>query len=342
MKLLSSALILFLAQFLNSCSTPDQKVYPQLVENARIKSPVNIVFYNVENLFDTIDAKGVNDNEYLPKNKRNWNAKKYLLKGKNLSRAIKSIDDWTGPDILGLCEVENREVVSDLVNNIDLKKKSFRILHKNSPDPRGIDVCMIYNAKRIQLLQSEFLKVRNNAIRLFNTRDIVYAKVVADKKDTINLYLNHWPSRRGGVAKSRPKRNFAAEVLIRHVDSLLDHQHNAQVVIMGDFNAHIGEDDAKFTYHERTNKNGQLLLDLAMECNMLILNTKFQKKKGKMWTYLSDMSGQKTQVDYILINKKWSNSVKDIEAYNTYASLGSDHRSLRAKVKISLRTCQAP
>ena len=114
------------------------------------------------------------------------------------------------------------------------------------------------------------------------------------------------------------------------------------LMVMGDFNAHIGKEDAKFSYHETTNKNGQLLLDLALECNMVILNTKFQKKKGKLWTYLSDMTGHMTQVDYILINKKWSNSVKDIEACNTYSSMGSDHRALRAKVKISLRTCEAP
>ena len=110
---------------------------------------------------------------------------------------------------------------------------------------------------------------------------------------------------------------------------------------MGDFNAHIGTEDAQFTYNEKTNKNRKLLLDLAMEGNMFITNTRLQKKKGKLWwTYISDMTSHKTQVDYLLINKKWSNSVKDIAAYNT--SIGSDHSTLMAKIKISLRTCKTP
>jgi len=89
------------------------------------------------------------------------------------------------------------------------------------------------------------------------------------------------------------------------------------LIIMGDFNAHIGKDDARFTYHQKTNKNGQLLLDLAMECNLTITNTKFQKKKGKLWTYMSDMRNIKSQVDYILVNNKWINSIKDNAAFNS-------------------------
>jgi len=94
------------------------------------------------------------------------------------------------------------------------------------------------------------------------------------------------------------------------------------------------------TYHQKTNKNGQLLIDLALECNMLIANTKFQKKKGKLWTYISSMNESKSQIDFVLINKKWSNSIKDTTTYNHYFSIGSDHRVLRAKIKISLRKCK--
>ena len=84
-------------------------------------------------------------------------------------------------------------------------------------------------------------------------------------------------------------------------------KHNLLLVI-GDCNAHLGPTDVQYTYHKDTNSNGQLLLDLAIECNMVITNTKFQKKAGKLWTYISDMSGTKSQVDYILVNKKWKNS----------------------------------
>ena len=117
-------------------------------------------------------------------------------------------------------------------------------------------------------------------------------------------------------------------------------KHNITLVL-GDCNAHIGNNDAKFTFHESTNTNGKLLLDLVEESNMVITNTIFQKKHGKLWTYVSDMSGSKSQIDYILINRKWKNSVKNAEAYNSFSSVGSDHRIVTAKIKLSLRTSRA-
>lgn len=114
-------------------------------------------------------------------------------------------------------------------------------------------------------------------------------------------------------------------------------KHNVTMVI-GDFNAHIGKDDARHTFHEKTNNNGRLLLDMVEETNLIITNTTFQKKKGKLWTFISDMSHAKSQIDYILINKKWKNSIKNVEAYSSFASVGSDHRIVTAHVKLSLRS----
>ena len=118
-------------------------------------------------------------------------------------------------------------------------------------------------------------------------------------------------------------------------------KHNVLVVV-GDFNAHLGENDARYTYHLNTNKNGQHLQELSSEKNLIITNTTFQKRRGKLWTYLSDMSGNKTQIDYILINRKWKNSVKNVEAYSSFSSVGSDHRVLTASLKLSLRSSKTP
>ena len=118
-------------------------------------------------------------------------------------------------------------------------------------------------------------------------------------------------------------------------------KHNL-LLILGDFNAHLGKEVGKFTYHEKTNNNGRLLTDLAQEAGLVITNIHRQKKRGKLWTFISDMSGTKSQVDFILVNKKWKNSIKDCEAYNTFSSIGSDHRIVTAKVKLSLRTAKAP
>ena len=115
-------------------------------------------------------------------------------------------------------------------------------------------------------------------------------------------------------------------------------KHNT-ILVLGDFNAHLGSShsSAPFSYHNDTNKNGQLLIDYLQESNMMVGNTNFRKKHSKLWTFISDMSGSKTQVDYILINRKWKNSLKNCEAYNSFSNIGSDHRIVTAKLKLSLR-----
>jgi exonuclease III len=118
-------------------------------------------------------------------------------------------------------------------------------------------------------------------------------------------------------------------------------KHNL-VIELGDFNAHLGEEHARYTYHQSTNTNGKFLLEHALECDMLINNTRFEKKKGKLWTLISDLSGRKSRIDYILVNKKWKNSVKNVEPYNSFSSLGSDHRLLTARIKQSLRMTKNP
>ena len=118
-------------------------------------------------------------------------------------------------------------------------------------------------------------------------------------------------------------------------------KHNI-VIVMGDFNAHLGADDAIYTFHSSTNSNGKLMIDYLQETNLMISTSALEKKKGKLWTYISDMNGSKSQVDYILINRKWKNSIKNYEAYSSFSSIGSDHRKVSANVKISFRVKKKP
>ena len=106
---------------------------------------------------------------------------------------------------------------------------------------------------------------------------------------------------------------------------------------MGDFNARVGSTDGRFTFHDETNRNGEKLVELTQEFGLEICNTSFQKPKSKLWSHLSP-NGDKYQLDYILIRKKWRNSVKDAQAYNNFASIGSDHRIVSAKLRLSLRS----
>ena len=116
--------------------------------------------------------------------------------------------------------------------------------------------------------------------------------------------------------------------------------HNLRMVV-GDLNAHLGKDDSKsdpnWYFHDRTNRNGELLRDTMLEANLEATNHRFRKRKGKMWTFLSDATQRKSQVDYIMVNKKLRNSVHNTETYSSFSSLGSDHRLVLTKVKLSLR-----
>ena len=116
-------------------------------------------------------------------------------------------------------------------------------------------------------------------------------------------------------------------------------KHN-MLVVMGDFNAHLDRTIVKHSYHENSNSNGKIVKSFIQEADLFVANGHFQKKPAKLWTYLSDMSGRKTQVDYITINKKWKNSVHNCQSYNSFSSLGSDHRVVTAKIKLSFRKRQ--
>ncbi|CAI9733581.1 Hypothetical predicted protein [Octopus vulgaris] len=109
-----------------------------------------------------------------------------------------------------------------------------------------------------------------------------------------------------------------------------------------DFNAYLGEDAVPYTFHTETNNNGQLLLDHVVECNLCITRTLFKEKKGKQWMFISDMNGNKSQTDYILVNKKWKNSVHNVEPYNSFSSLGGNHHLVTARQHLSLCTSKTP
>ena len=109
------------------------------------------------------------------------------------------------------------------------------------------------------------------------------------------------------------------------------------LAVLGDFNARLGPDDALFTYHRQTNHNGKLLADILVEHDLLAANTQFKKKQGKRWTFLDRCTKAKRQLDYILVRKKWRNNVLNAEPYHTFCTVGSDHRLVSMRVRLSLR-----
>lgn len=196
------------------------------------ENTLSVAFYNVENLFDTLDAPETRDEEFTPSAILKHNTSKYIQKRSNIIRVLEHLN----ADIIGLCEVENRFVIEDLVSNSSLlSKKDMRVIHFESPDFRGIDNALLYDPAVYQELTS--FPVAVDLEGKSTTRDILISIGVINK-DTFCFYVNHWPSRSGGEAKSQPKRFAAAKVLRTSYDSLRAEFPSAFHVLMGDLNDH--------------------------------------------------------------------------------------------------------
>lgn len=217
--------------------SPDAITSATVKENAAPGYKVyGIAFYNLENLFDTINSNGTYDLEFSPKGNRNWNTEKYRSKLHNMAYTISQmVTDETpdGPAIIGISEVENERVVKDLVNTEPLKSRNLKYVHHDSPDNRGIDVAMLYDPTMF-----EVLSVTNTPLKEVNfaTRDQMAVTGILGGLDTLTVIVNHWPSRLGGQDKSEPSR-IAAGKLSRHLaDSLWKVNPNQHIIVMGDLN----------------------------------------------------------------------------------------------------------
>jgi len=196
----------------------------------------SIAFYNVENLFDTVNSPGVNDERYTPEAKIPWNAKRYGHKLDQLSRVIKAMDTVNGfPVVIGLSEIENAGVLKDLVAHESLKEAAYSFLHQDSPDARGIDVAMLYQPKYYKPLETNFIYV-NLPDSGHATRDILYSKGILAGADTVHLFFNHWVSRWGGQEVTEPSRIFIAQMLKHITDSIMDVNADAAIIMAGDLN----------------------------------------------------------------------------------------------------------
>jgi len=204
----------------------------------------SILFYNVENLFDTEDNPETEDNYFTPDGEFHWTGKRLNFKLLNISKAILSASGWSVPDILLFCEIENREVLEKLIRNTPLKSYPFKIIHKDSPDHRGIDVGMIYNQDRFYPLEYQYYQLEVNQKKV-NTREILYVSGVVNDTDTLHIFGNHWPSRYSGFMETKSLRNAAAKLLKTKVDELYQKYQSPKIVIMGDFNDNP-EDESLF------------------------------------------------------------------------------------------------
>jgi len=209
--------------------------FSQNTNSDNLSDELFLMFYNVENLFDTIDNPNTKDEEFLPLSEKKWDSYRYNYKLNQLEKVFNEIIEKENennlPDIIGLCEVENKFVIEDLLKTDVFKNHNYSIIHKQSPDGRGIDCALLVNSK-FEVLQNDFIQI-NNPKESRTTRDIVYSSLKFKNK-IINVFVNHWPSRWGGQEASNYKRVFVAEVLRKYIDE--NTSQNDFNFILGDFN----------------------------------------------------------------------------------------------------------
>lgn len=199
-----------------------------------------VAFYNLENLFDIYDDPNINDEEFTPSGRKKWTEDKYNEKLSNLARVISELATEITPDgaaVIGVCEIENRKVLEDLVKQPAIAHRNYKIVHFDSQDRRGIDVAFLYQEKyfKPEGAQPYPVDMKDDNGNVMFTRDILHVYGKLDGHH-MNFLINHWPSRRGGQKASAPRRNDSAKKNKEISDSLLMNNPAGGIVVMGDFN----------------------------------------------------------------------------------------------------------
>lgn len=198
-----------------------------------------VAFYNLENLFDTINDPLKNDEASPIMEIKHKRGKIYKQKLRNMAKVLSEIGTETArntPAIIGVAEIENRDVLEDLVNDSLLLAKDYGIIHFDSPDARGIDTGLLYQKKIFRpISKSKHELLITETGKRIPTRDQLLVSGQLEG-ELIHIIVNHWPSRRGGEARSRPKRMAAAKLNKHIIDSLQSINVNAKIITMGDLN----------------------------------------------------------------------------------------------------------
>lgn len=209
-----------------------------------------VAFYNVENLFDTVDDPATMDDEFTPEGRYRYTDKVYQHKLHNIATVIRELDAV----LVGLAEIENSTVLKDLVARPQLKKHNYGYIQYDSPDPRGIDVALLYNPEYFKVIRSEAIPVTMKGMA---TRDVLYVKGVLDG-DTVHIHVVHWPSRSERLKESIPKRRAAAIVTEKSVRGILAANPKAKIIVMGDMNDNPDDESVSKVLGAKNDKNARL------------------------------------------------------------------------------------
>lgn len=232
---ITPALFILINLICSSCNntfSPDKSLYI----NKTSRSECRIMFYNVENFFDYYNDSLTQDDEFLPDGDKHWNYIRFTDKLNKIYKVIIAVGGREAPEIIGLSEIENRYVLNKLIYDTPLSKYEYEIVHQDSPDSRGIDVALLFRRDKLKSLQSSFLNINFPWDSLKLTRDILYFKGLTTGKDTLHIFVNHWPSRYNGQLETESYRIYVASVLKNKIDSIFNVNKNSHIIITGDFN----------------------------------------------------------------------------------------------------------
>ena len=237
-------------------------------QNNSDKSPYKIMFYNVENLFDTVDDPATNDDEFTPSGDRHWTTKKLDQKIGNIAKVFVAAAEWNSPALIGLCEIENQFVLEKLINHPLLRNQEYRIIHKDSPDHRGIDVAILYRKDLFNPTDYSTIPIVNEDKDTIATREILHVEGKFTNGKECHFFVNHWPSRYGGLMETDSNRKLAAICLKQAIDKILIENPESNIICMGDFNDQP-EDESISTILGASSKldNESMLINISSDWN---------------------------------------------------------------------------
>ena len=200
-----------------------------------------IMSYNIENAFDTIHDEGKNDYEYCDGGERKWSQYRLFQKLKSVGKVIAAADEKRPIDLIGLCEVENDTVMQCLTQRTSLSSLGYRYIMTNSLDERGIDVAILYSPFTFHPIETESIRPKTKKDK---TRDILHVAGTIAGGDTLDVYVVHLPSKRGGSEAQKLSMNICQQ-LQAHTDSVRTIRQHPNLLIMGDFNAETNSQQLK-------------------------------------------------------------------------------------------------
>lgn len=263
--------------------------------------------WNVENLFDTVNDIGKNDEEFTPESKKQWNGERLKTKLDNIAKVINYMNSGKAPDVMGFQEVEHEALIDSIIFRI--KDRKYGVVHAESPDTRGIDNGLIYDSNKFGLISYKVNRV--NLGGNHRTRDILQVELADKNNNVFYVFVNHWPSRLGGQEKSESLRVKAAETLKNCIDKIYAYDNNPNIICVGDFNdepnnVSVTETLKAFNFDckQFPNKNDRLV-NLSYN--------KFSNKQGTI-----KFRGEFNLIDQIIISKSLFDKIQNSDKCDLY------------------------